>query len=170
MPLIKARMIATAMLFSGDELLMMKRSPHRTLSPGMWAVVGGHLEPPELNDPKAAALREIFEETGLLPTELEDLRLRYILLRLNENEVRQQFIYTAAAARRDVSQTREGELFWIPREQVLNRDIPFIFRAVLAHYFAEEHVAAEVWVGVAGFTEEGGPTVRFVPLQDPLQN
>lgn len=50
-----------------------------------------------------------------------------ILIRLNLKEVRQQFIYTAGDLRRDVSLTEEEELHWIPRGQVLNRKIPFIF-------------------------------------------
>nr|WP_246590779.1 hypothetical protein [Paenibacillus sophorae] len=32
----------------------MKRSLKRTLSPGFWAAVGGHLEPHEINDRAAA--------------------------------------------------------------------------------------------------------------------
>jgi 8-oxo-dGTP diphosphatase len=60
------RMLSTALLInSKDELLMMKRSLNRTLSPGLWAAVGGHLEPHELNHPRAACLREIAEETGI---------------------------------------------------------------------------------------------------------
>ncbi|MDF2927290.1 MAG: hypothetical protein K0R57_6204 [Paenibacillaceae bacterium] len=38
------RLMSVALLCHGDELLMMKRSPLRTLSPGKWAGIGGHLE------------------------------------------------------------------------------------------------------------------------------
>jgi 8-oxo-dGTP diphosphatase len=163
---LRTRMLATAILFHGNDMLMMKRSPRRTLSPGMWAAVGGHLEPEEINDPRAAVLREIYEETGLEAHEIEQLHLQYILIRLNHMEVRQQFIYTARTTRRNVSQTDEGELHWIPREQVLQRDIPFIFKSLLEHYFTEGS-SPHVWIGTAGFDEESQATVHWTQLVDP---
>ena len=165
--MIRARMLATAMLFNGNDLLMMKRSMTRTLNPGMWAAVGGHLEPEELNDPRMACLREIYEETGLAEHEIHDLHLQYILLRLNQNEVRQQFIYTARTARRDILQTDEGVLHWIPLDQVLNRKIPFIFHSLLEHYFTHGPTA-HIWVGSAGFDHESRPVVQWTPLLDPM--
>lgn len=166
MSTLRARMMATAVLFNGNDMLMMKRSMKRTLSPGQWAAVGGHLEPEEINDPKAAVLREIDEETGLKANEIQDLHLQYILIRLNQQEVRQQFIYTARTTRRDVGQTEEGELHWIPREHVLERDIPFIFKSLLAHYF-QHGPSPHVWVGTAGFDEESQATVHWTELKDP---
>ncbi|WP_281889021.1 NUDIX domain-containing protein [Paenibacillus sp. YYML68] len=166
--MIRTRMLAAAMLFHDNELLMMKRSMSRTLSPGLWAAVGGHLEPEEINDPEKAVLREIHEETGLELDQIKQLRLRYILHRLNRNEVRQQFIYSAEAMTRIVGQSEEGELHWIPRELVMNRELPFIYRKLLEHYFTygpSDHV----WVGTAGVEENGEPTVHWTPLIDPGQ-
>jgi 8-oxo-dGTP diphosphatase len=165
--LIRARMMATAMLFNGNDLLMMKRSLSRTLNPGMWASVGGHLEPEEINDPRTACLREIHEETGLQEHEIQDLHLQYILLRLNQNEIRQQFIYTATTSRRDIVQTDEGVLHWIPREQILEREIPFIFHTLLEHYLIHGH-APHIWVGTAGYNDLAKPVVQWTALVDPL--
>jgi 8-oxo-dGTP diphosphatase len=164
--LFRTRMIATAMLFNGNDLLMMKRSPKRTLNPGMWAAVGGHMEPEELNDPRVTCLREIYEETGFQDTEILDLRLQYILIRVNQMEVRQQFIYTGFTTRRDVLQTDEGVLHWIPREQVLQREIPFIFHRLLEHYL-KNGSSPHIWVGTAGFTDAAEPTVHWTALRDP---
>ncbi|WP_438444307.1 NUDIX domain-containing protein [Gorillibacterium sp. sgz5001074] len=167
------RLMAVAMLFNGGDMLMMKRSPNRTLSPGMWAGVGGHLEPSELGDPRAACLREVEEETGLRPEEIRDLELKYILLRLNGTDLRQQFVYTGRTDRRDVATTEEGELHWIPKEEILNRDLPFVFRSLLAHWLSEEPSDA-VWMGTAtledagsGHPEEPRPVIRWVPVRDP---
>ncbi|MEK8131368.1 NUDIX hydrolase [Paenibacillus filicis] len=166
--MIRARMMATAMLFNQGDLLMMKRSMTRTLSPGLWAAVGGHLETHEINDPEAAVLREIQEETGLLPEELGELRLRYILIRLNQQEVRQQFIYTAVTRKRDIIQSDEGVLHWIPRDEVLDREIPFIYRKLLEHYF-QQPASPHVWVGTAGYEASGEPAVHWTELIDPEQ-
>jgi 8-oxo-dGTP diphosphatase len=164
--MIRTRMMATAMLFHDNDLLMMKRSPNRTLSPGLWAAVGGHMEPGEINSPRIACLREIHEETGLMQEEILNLRLQYILIRLNQQEIRQQFIYTARTSRRDVHQTEEGDLHWIPREQVLQREIPFIFHSLLDHYFINGP-AAHIWVGTAGFNQQAEPDVLWTALIDP---
>jgi 8-oxo-dGTP diphosphatase len=166
--MLRTRIMATAMLFNDNDLLMMKRSPTRTLSPGMWAAVGGHLEPGEISNPRNACLREIHEETGLTEEEIVDMRLQYILIRLNQQEIRQQFIYTARTARRDVHHTDEGELHWIPREQVLQREIPFIFHRLLEHYF-ENGPADPIWVGTAGFNTQDEPDVLWTALVDPVR-
>ncbi|QHQ60211.1 NUDIX domain-containing protein [Anaerocolumna sedimenticola] len=63
--MIKLRNMATAYLMNRNEFLLMKRAAGRNLAPGLWAGVGGHLEPEELNSPKEACLREIYEETGI---------------------------------------------------------------------------------------------------------
>lgn len=163
----KSRMMAAAMLFHGDELLMMERSLARTLNPGMWAAVGGHLEPDELSRPRDACLREIFEETGFAPDDIEELTLRYILLRNKDGELRQQFIYSGRAKRKDFIDTDEGQLHWVPLADVLDRDIPYIFRMMLEHYFRVgpgEHA----WVGIARLDPATDkPCVDWVPLTDP---
>lgn len=160
----KLRLMAAAILWNGNDMLMMKRSPSRTLSPGQWGAVGGHLEPLEIADPRAACLREIEEETGLQPHEINGLRLQYILIRLNGQEVRQQFFYIGETARRDVGPTDEGELHWIPRSSVLNRDLPFVFRSLLEHLLHQGDFP-HVWVGTAGRFPK--PNILWAPLTDP---
>lgn len=159
--------MATAVLFNGGDLLMMKRAETRLLSPGMWAAVGGHVEPAELQEPRNACLREIEEETGLAPWEVEGLTLRYVLLRLRQGEIRQQLVYIGNARRRDVIQTREGELHWIPPDRVFDRSIPYIYRALLEHYFANGP-SGHPWVGTCGPADrDGQPTVVWAPFTDP---
>lgn len=166
------RLMSTAVLFNGDDMLMMKRSPTRTLSPGKWAGVGGHLEPAEIGDPRAACLREIEEETGLRPEDIEELELRYILLRLNGSDLRQQFVYVGRTKRRDVSLTEEGELHWIPRSEILNRDLPYVFQTLLAHWLTEGP-SQRLWMGTATLLPDDGtaggprPHIQWVPVVDP---
>lgn len=163
------RLMSVAMLFNGGDMLMMKRSPDRTLSPGKWAGIGGHLEPAEIGDPRSACLREVEEETGLRPEDIDGLELRYILLRLNGLDLRQQFVYAGRALRRDVTPTEEGELHWIPRDEILNRDIPFVFRTLLAHWLSEGP-SERLWMGTATLDRSGGtdvPAIVWVPVTDP---
>lgn len=168
------RLIAVAMLFHEDRLLMMKRSPNRTLSPGQWAGIGGHLEPYEMAAPLAACLREVQEETGLTPEDIEGLELRYIVTRLSGTDLRQQFVFAGRAKTDKLSLTEEGELHWIPRDEVLDRDIPYVYRSLLEHYL-QFGAAGGLWAGTAtlsGQTEDTDgdhkPSMIWVPLHDPL--
>jgi 8-oxo-dGTP diphosphatase len=161
-------MIAAALLFnSRGELLMMKRSPRRTLSPGQWGAIGGHLEPHELNDPYAAVVREIGEETGLRENQLTGLRLQYVLLRLNEAEIRQQFFYVGRTDGEPTVETDEGELHWIAPQHVFERPMPYIFRELLTHYFTNGP-APHIWIASAD-RDGDAPTMHWSPLRDPLQ-
>jgi 8-oxo-dGTP diphosphatase len=163
------RLMSVAVLFNGDDMLMMKRSPNRTLSPGKWAGIGGHLEPAELGDPRTACLREVEEETGLQPEDIEDLELRYILLRLNGNDLRQQFVYVGRTRHRHVRDTDEGVLHWVPRTEILNRDIPFVFKTLLQHWLETER-SEQLWMGTATLDLSGGtdtPSIVWVPVVDP---
>lgn len=51
------------LIVRGGHVLALRRSPAKDASPGVWEAVSGRLEPDE--DPRAAAVREAFEETGL---------------------------------------------------------------------------------------------------------
>ncbi|MBP1996784.1 NUDIX domain-containing protein [Paenibacillus eucommiae] len=168
--MITLRMMSTALLMnSRDELLMMKRSLTRTLSPGLWAAVGGHLEPHELNNPRAACLREIDEETGITNTEITGLHMQYVLIRLNKNEVRQQFFYIGRTDKNPTRETDEGELHWIARDEILNRPLPYIFRCLLEHYFQFGDTPYP-WIGSSGLQAESGePIIHWNPLLDPEQ-
>lgn len=50
------------------EILLIRRAPHR-IFPGLWQCVTGGIEPGEAVP--AAAMREVLEETGLGPAEIE---------------------------------------------------------------------------------------------------
>jgi 8-oxo-dGTP diphosphatase len=170
----KLRLMAVHLIFNGTDLLLMKRAPERLLQPGMWGAVGGHFEPEELADPLAACLRETEEETGFRPADLRNVRLQYVVLRLKEDELRQQFFFTSETSRRDFVDTREGTLHWIPRAEILreDRELAFVFRSLLAHYL-ESGPAPHPWVGTAGWSEPIGassqaPGIRWMPLLDPL--
>ncbi|MDE1865854.1 MAG: NUDIX domain-containing protein [Candidatus Micrarchaeota archaeon] len=61
---------ATAMLVNGGSILLLKRiSIPFIINPGMWFFVGGAIKHGER--PIDAAYREIGEETGIMPAELE---------------------------------------------------------------------------------------------------
>ena len=54
---------AEVYIMHGDEVLMFKRSETKKKFPGFWSIPGGHID--EGEDPLAAAIREVKEETAL---------------------------------------------------------------------------------------------------------
>ncbi|RXZ79014.1 NUDIX domain-containing protein [Paenibacillaceae bacterium] len=165
---IRTRLMASAFLFHGEQLLLMKKqaSQWQKQTEPFYSAIGGHLEPVEINDPLVACYREIEEETGLRRGDLHNLRLKYILLRLKEDEIRQQYVYVGETKRTDVVDSEEGQLLWHPRNALRELRSSFIMHAVLAHYLNNPGID-HVLTGTMSVSEDGMPVVQWNPLIDP---
>ncbi|WP_019421479.1 NUDIX domain-containing protein [Paenibacillus sp. OSY-SE] len=162
----RIREMATAFLFHQDQILLMKKSESRICSSEFWSGVGGHLEPAELNHPLEACLREIEEETGLQAKDLRDIRLRYILLRQKETEIRQQYVYFASTVHPNVVSSAEGELHWIHPQALPQLHMSAIVTKMLEHY-ALHSAEPDIYVGSMSVTPVGKPIVQWSVLKDP---
>lgn len=66
--------IAQVWLFDGKSSLMLQKRAHtKKLDPGMWAVLGGHVDTEE--ESRVAAVREVMEEMGI---ELDPEQILYL--------------------------------------------------------------------------------------------
>src|SRR5215475_12037744 len=89
---------------NGDDLLLMKRVPHKRVFPNRYNGVGGHIERDE--DPLTSARREIKEETGL---DVRELRLRAVYnIDAGEATGIVLFVFTAWSDQREVTANSEG--------------------------------------------------------------
>jgi 8-oxo-dGTP diphosphatase len=70
--------VVTCFIQHQDTVLVLKRSQKEN-HPTIWCTPGGEIEPKQDNDPQAALIRELFEETGLSiqPTLLHFVGKRY---------------------------------------------------------------------------------------------
>lgn len=134
----KFRNIATAFLMNKDDVLLMERSETNKRMSGFWYGVGGHIEPEEINDPYSAVLREIYEETGLKKDNVENLKLKYMLLRREGDETVINYLYFGRTNTRAILQNDEGTLHWIPKAEVMNRKFIDVLKLALEHYFKNE--------------------------------
>ena len=101
---------------NGCWLMMHRNKKDRDENAGKWIGLGGHLE--ENESPEECVLREIREEAGLVVT---GLRLRGIITFILPdwgNEL--TFLYTAESDTESLSDCAEGDLRWIPTEDVLS--------------------------------------------------
>jgi len=165
---IRTRQMASAFLFYDNKVLLMRKraSKWQQQTEPFYAAIGGHLEPLELNDPVTACFREIEEETGYRREDILDLRLKYILLRRKENEIRQQFVYVGQVRHADVVESEEGELGWHRLEETHQLRSSAIMHAMLAHYRAHADCEA-VCTGTMAVTADGQPHVHWHTLIDP---
>lgn len=116
----------------GDDVLLMKRAPHKRVFPNRYNGVGGHLERDE--DPLSGAVREIKEETGL---DVRDVRLRGVhnIDTGNAGGILLLTFTARADSRLLTVESPEGTLHWIPTAEItgldLVEDLPYILPRVL---------------------------------------
>ena len=134
-PNTRLRNMTAIYITRGDEMLMLYRMGSRVVDPS-WCGIGGHFEESELNDPYACVLRELEEETGIRRDMMEDIRFKYVTLRLKKGEIRQNYYYFANL-KADVElslESDEGKLRWVPLNQVMEKDMPLTAKFMLDHY------------------------------------
>lgn len=145
-----------------NKMLMVYRIGSAVVQPS-WCGIGGHFQDGELNDPETCVLRELFEETGITIHDISDLELKYVTIRLKNNELRQYYYFFANLKNRDVDITNcpEGRLEWLEMDKLLEFEMPFTAKECLKHYLTIGEMIKEKYAGVA--TDEG---VNFVELKE----
>lgn len=157
------RNMVSLYLMAGDKMLLLYRIGSKVVKTPCWCGIGGHFEKEELNDARAALLREAGEEIGLTKKNLEDLRLRYVTLRQKDGEIRQNYYFFARLAEGAVVQDRcdEGVLEWVPLAEVCERDMPYTAGYVIRHYLEIGRRDEALYCGVAD-----GQGVQFAALEE----
>lgn len=131
----KLRNMATIYIKKDHKMLLLDRIGSKVVNRS-WCGVGGHFEPDEVNDAKAAVLREMNEEIGLTETDLDNFDLRYIALRLVKDELRINYYFFADL--KDHAEINydcdEGIPEWVSFDEVNNRKMPYTAQRVIEHY------------------------------------
>ncbi|GIP39060.1 hypothetical protein J31TS4_23400 [Paenibacillus sp. J31TS4] len=139
---------------------MMKKDRSKIFPFEFWGGIGGHLEYEELNVPMKASYREIEEETGFKKDELENFKLKYILIEIGNGEIRQQYVYFGETTHRNFIPSDEGDLFWIPKEELLTLKVSKAIRFTLQHYL-EHPDETDLWVGAVTADDEQEPLIQW---------
>lgn len=116
---------------NGEDVLLMRRAPHKRVFPNQYNGVGGHIERDE--DVYNSAKREILEETGL---HVDNLRLRAVYnIDAREETGIVLFVFTGVSQSREVTANDEGTLHWVRKNVVMQldlvEDLPMIFPRIL---------------------------------------
>lgn len=144
------RNMTTIYIQSENKMLLLYRVGSRVVQPS-WCGIGGHFEKEELNDPKACVLRELFEETGITESDIVNIKLKYITLRLKNQEVRQNYYFFAELQNKKIQlgECDEGTLEWVSMKDIMDRDMPFTAKECLRHYFSVGENNDKVYAGIA---------------------
>ncbi|RME81412.1 MAG: NUDIX domain-containing protein [Caldilineae bacterium] len=134
------QLIPRVLIIAGheDRVLLLRRSPHKKLWPGMYNAPGGHVERGE--DPLQAARRELKEETGLSDCRLILRGLIVADTGLDATGIL-VFVYQARICNPRLIGGEEGEPVWAARRSLSRLevlpDLPLLFELVLdqPHFF-----------------------------------
>ena len=103
----------------GEYLILHRTKKQNDLNAGKWIGVGGKFEADET--PEECLLREVYEETGLTLTRY---RFRGIVTFLsNEWEGEYMHLFTADKYEGTLCDCNEGELAWVPKNDVLKLNL-----------------------------------------------
>ena len=146
----KLRNMTAIYLFKGKKVLLLYRQGGRVVNNVWTGSAGGHFENYELNDAKACVLRELNEELGLQPEDIDGLTLRYITLRSTKGEIRQNY-YFFAELKESVDEnlsSNEGICRWFSIEEINSIEMPFTAKYVMEHYCKIGYLTNVLYVGV----------------------
>ena len=107
-------------------------------------------------------IAKLAEETGLTEDSLKNLTMRYVTLRLKNNEIRQNYYFFAELSNEieEVS-SNEGTLRWFSERELPELEMPYTAKEVIRHYLATGKETGALYGGIA--TEYG---VIFTEMEE----
>jgi len=152
----------TSVYLTGEQgILCLFRIGSRVANNKYIGSAGGHFEKEELNDAKLCVLREMQEELNLTGSDVEDLKLRYITLRLKNGEIRQNYYFFGKLKTERQLESTEGKLHWFSYTEAENLHMPASAKHMMLHYLKTGRYDDVLY---AGITEETG--TRFVAMKE----
>jgi len=150
----------TSVFFTEPEgLWCLYRIGSRVANRKYVGAAGGHFEKEELSSPEACVLREMREELGLGPEDVEGLTLRYVTVRYMGHEIRQNYYFFGTLKEKRQLRSSEGELHFFRWEELKTIEMPVSARHMMDHYLTVGRFDEKRY---AGITEPGGS--RFVEM------
>ncbi len=148
------------LLACDERYLLLKRSASKRFAPGKWTGLGGRIEPHELDDVHAAALRELNEETRLTAGQIADFSLRRVLLHNRPGAPLTLLLYfTGTLPEPVVPECDEGTLRWLSEDEIAQLDVientAEVLPLLIDDLTARPNGATRPIVGAAHYRDDG---------------
>lgn len=103
----------------GKYLMLHRNAREQDVNKGKWIGVGGHFEDDE--SPEECLLREVKEETGLTLLQFDFRGI--VTFHPDNSQTEYMCLYTADKFSGELINCNEGELKWIPKEEILSLNL-----------------------------------------------
>lgn len=158
---ISKRSMASIYLWKDQQILLLYRQGSRVVNNVWIGSAGGHMEPTEIDQPEACALREMQEELGLSPEDITPPELRYITLRMTNGEIRENHYYFSQLKTDGELTSNEGHLRWFHLNELADLPMAYTARYMIDHWLETGRHTNCIYGGVAD-----GKTVVFTELYE----
>lgn len=147
----KLRNMASIYLTCDDSVLLLYRENSSIIEDSWIASAGGHFEENEINDARACAMRELYEELGIIEKEICNLSLKYVTLRRTDKEIRQNYYFFAELKSGTAMnlKSNEGQLKWFSLDEIEGLNMPFTAKYVIEHWLDIGRSTTDVYGGIA---------------------
>lgn len=125
---------------SGEEVLLLERSPKKKLFPGLYTGIGGKIDIKDgENDPWLAMQREFEEETQIPWNEIREKKMVAQVSRREKEESILMFVFSGIIEKEKFPLScTEGILHWVKKEDVLSLPLIPTSRLVLKNFFLKK--------------------------------
>jgi 8-oxo-dGTP diphosphatase len=145
-------------LMRGENVLLIRVAEDRGAWAGLYNGVGGHIEAGE--NPHSAALREISEETGIIPHELRLCGI--IVVHLGSSPGIGIHVFVGTTDEIELKASSEGQSQWIPINEIQDYSLVEDLPQIIPHAITSFRTG-QTFCGLTTFDQAGQPILQFLP-------
>lgn len=158
----KLRQMAVCFIIDENKnLYLLKKYSNNNFLPNTCVPIGGHMKPSEISFPELAVKREISEETNILLKDIDDLKLKFLMIRnKDDTELRMQYVYFGYIKNELLVKAKEeGEIIKNSLANTLDLNITHTTKEIIKFHI-ENPNCNSLMIGTM-FENNGNPQIKW---------